>query len=58
MLWHVFQTAQVKGKVLFAWRSLYAQIHEPSVQSQTSPVIPLNPHTLHRMVITDMKPVV
>lgn len=49
--------AQVKGKVLHDV-SLYTQFHEPSVQIQTSPIIPLNPHRLRRMVITDMRPAV
>lgn len=38
--------------------SLNALIRKPSVQNQAYPIIPLIPHTLHRMVITDMKPTV
>lgn len=53
-----FQTAQVKENSYLYDVSLNALIHEPSIQIQASPIIPLNPHTLHRMVITDMKPAV
>lgn len=39
-----------------AAHALYVETHQPSVHFQTSPVIPFNPHTLQRIVITDMKP--